>query len=255
MENSWEFMAVRPYHERMLRSETPVFGRIPQGTTHWSVRKRGSLTWEWCTFADRDGVAQQEFLVTDLSVTLIRKRWGAGTYRVMFVSVASGTRQVFGNGKIFELVGSRSSGTPRPAGRPLAEEVPAPRANVERAFVPTSEHAEMVRALLAASDGREGAKELFEALAVPTGIGLAALFSFQERATEQLENIERRLASIEQSLATRARGAAPVQRGITPVDPWSRVLDKLESIEDRLSQAEAPRRSSPGKRSSSPSPR
>ena len=78
----------------MLRSETPVFGRIPQGATHWSIRKRGPLSWEWCTYAGREGVVQQEFGIGDLSITLIRKRWGAGTYRVMFVSLTRGARQI-----------------------------------------------------------------------------------------------------------------------------------------------------------------
>ncbi len=208
---------------RSDRSESPAFGRIPRGATHWSVRKRGPYAWEWCTFADRDGVAQHEFGIGDLSIALIRKRWGEGTYRVMFLSTVTGVRQVFGNGKVFELVGSHQSGTPKPTGRvtPAAEHTPAP----ER----TSEHADMVRALLLAAEGREGAKELFEALAVPTGIGLSSLFGFQEKANERLEAIERRLAALEAKLGQPAATNAPL----------GAVLDKLEAIEQRLARAVA----------------
>lgn len=222
MEKSWAKHGASPYDERMQRNETPVFGRIPRGATHWSIRKRGDYAWEWCTFAGRDGVAQQEFGIGDLSVALIRKRWGEGTYRVMFLSTASGTRQVFGNGKVFELVGSQQSGTPKPTGRAATPE-PAPRAT-------TADHAAMVRALLLAAEGHSGPKELFEALAVPTGIGLSSLFSFQERATERLEGIERRLAALEERLEAGAR--AEVTKG-APID---RVLDKLEAIEARLAK-------------------
>jgi hypothetical protein len=210
----------------VVRSETPVFGRIPRGATHWSIRKRGDYAWEWCTFAGGDGVVQQEFGIGDLSVALIRKRWGEGTYRVMFVSHASGTRQVFGNGKVFELVGSHQTGTPKPTGRVTPAQAEAARP--ER----TADHADMVRALLLAAEGKSGAKEIFEALAIPTGIGLSSLFAFQERASDRLEAIEKRLASLERRL-----GAPPAQTA--PAAPLDRVLDKLEAIEERLSRAAA----------------
>ncbi len=228
MGDSWETR----YLGGVVRSETPVFGRIPRGATHWSIRKRGDYAWEWCTFAGGDGVAQQEFGIGDLSVALIRKRWGEGTYRVMFVSHASGTRQVFGNGKVFELVGSHQTGTPKPTGRvsPGAVQPPHP----ER----TADHVDMVRALLLAAEGQSGPRELFEALAVPTGIGLSSLFAFQERASERLEAIERRLASLEERL-----GGAPSSSAHAA--PLERVLDKLESIEERLARAVQPPRGQP----------
>lgn len=203
------------------RSESPAFGRIPRGATHWSVRKRGPYAWEWCTFAGRGGVAEHEFGIGDLSIALIRKRWGEGTYRVMFLSTVTGVRQVFGNGKVFELLGSHQTGTPKPTGRvtpPIEEHAAQPEA--------TADHSDMVRALLLAADGRSSPKELFEALAIPTGIGLSSLFSFQEKATERLEAIERRLAALEAKLGQQASAA-----------PLGAVLDKLEAIEARLARA------------------
>ncbi len=204
----------------MQRSESPAFGRIPRGATHWSIRRRGDYAWEWCTFAGRDGVAQQEFGIGDLSLALVRKRWGAGTYRVMFLSIGGGARQVFGNGKVFELVGSNQTGSPRPMGKIT----PEPQAEL------TATHSDMVRALLLAGDGRSAPKDLFEALAVPTGIGLSQLFAFQERATERLEAIERRIAAIE------ARVGVPSIDG----SRLDRMLDKLESIEARLPRPASP---------------
>jgi hypothetical protein len=245
----------------MQRNETPIFGRIPQGATHWSIRKRGELSWDWCTFADREGVAQQEFPLTDLAVPLIRRRWGAGIYRVMFLSNAGGVRQVFGNGKVFELTGANQAGSPRPAGREPPENVAPQSATGSSPDAPatTAEHHDMVRALLLASEGHKSAKELFEALAVPTGIGLSSLFSFQERASERLEAIERRLVSLEQRLSAGASAPDPAPRPPSP-DPWARVLDKLEAIEARMRPAAEPappaRRSSPGpRRNASPAPR
>lgn len=217
----------RAYNGTMVRNETPVFGRIPRGATHWSIRKRGDYAWEWCTFAGRDGVAQQEFGIADLSVALIRKRWGEGTYRVMFLSHTSGTRQVFGNGKVFELVGSNQSGTPKPTGRATPEAGPAPAEQ-------TADHSDMVRALLLSAQGQSGAKELFEALAIPTGIGLSSLFSFEQRANDRLDAIERRLAALEERL-----GAAAPAPALSSA-PLDRVLDKLEALEARLTRAAAP---------------
>jgi hypothetical protein len=213
----------------MRRRDSEVLGKVPAGATHWSVRRKSAYAWDWCTYAHRDGIARQEFPVSELSVDAIRDRWGSGTYRVMFIALGNGVRQVHGNGKIFELTATPGGGTPRPAGRALVD-APAPEA-----------HDEMVRVLLDAARGKQSATELYETLAVPMGMGLSALFTGQDRILERLDTLERRLMALER------RAAAPDAAEAGNATRLDRLLDRLESLEGHLVRSPAPpRRNSPG---------
>jgi hypothetical protein len=216
-----------------LRRDSTLLGKTPAGTTHWTVSRKGALAWESCTH--RSGVDWQgEFPIADLSLALIRRRWGDGVYRVSFLALGRGSRQMLGAGRIFEISGSgERSPAPKP-GRAPADTGAAPE-----------DHSEMIRALLKAQEGKRTPNELFEALAVPTGMGLSSLFSSLERVSERLEAIERRLEALEAHDPPAAPAAAPLER----------VLDKLEAIEQRLAQAAPPGRSPPGGRRGSPLPR
>jgi len=217
----------------MRRRDSEIFGKVPAGATHWSVRRKDVLTWEWCTYAGADGVVKQEFPIADLSLATVRDRWGNGTYRVMFLALGQGIRQVYGNGKIFELTAALRGGTPRPMGRVREEDAPA----ADPAY------GDMVRVLLKAGHGKETPAEVYEALAVPLGMGLSALYAAQDRITERLDAIERRLAALELRPPDEAsddeKAAAP---------RLDRLLDRLESIEGHLARSAPVRRNSPGAR-------
>ncbi len=214
----------------MIRSDTPAFGRIPEGATHWSVRREGPHAWQWCTFTDRQGVVQHEFMISDLDVALIKRRWGPGKYRVMFLAIVGGARRVFGNGRVFELGPSQPRVSPAKAERAARPDASAKEAGTEP-FEP------IVRSLLAAGQGQKNAGELFHALAVPTGIGLGQLFEAQAAIGERLTAIERRLDALERG----ARPRPPPEDSPAALD---RVLAKLDAIETRLAP---PRRRSPSR--------
>jgi hypothetical protein len=193
------------------------------------VRRKAGLAWEWCTFAAEDGIVRQEFPIAELSLAHVRDRWGNGTYRVMFVSLGQGARQVFGHGKIFELTASQVGGTPRPVGRDREEALPVGDAR-----------GDMVRVLLKAGYDKTTPAEVYEALAVPMGMGLSALFAGQERTSERLDALERRLAALEAKLVP----VAEEER--TPTSSrLDRLLDRLESIEGHLARPVPTRRPSP----------
>jgi hypothetical protein len=195
-----------------LRRDSTILGKTPPGTTHWTLSRKGALAWESCTF--RSGTEwQHDFAIGELGVAFIRRRWGEGTYRVTFVALSRGGREVLGHGRVFEIGGAgERNPTPRPEG------------------TTPEDHSGMVRALLRAGEGKRTAVELFEALAVPTGMGLSALFSQLERVAERLEGIERRLSALEAQAAEE-----PAAPGREP--PLDRVLDKLDAIEQRLALA------------------
>lgn len=223
------------------RRDSEVFGKLPQGATHYSVRRKGALTWEWCTYAGPEGVATQEFSIGDLSLATIRKRWGNGTYRLMFLALGRGTRQVFGNGKIFELTAPERSATPRAAGA-VARRGAAPigRVGLVAAQAPAPEdHGDLVRALLRAGEGKRDGRELFESLAIPVGMALGSAFSSIEKVQARLVAVEERLASIEAKLGMRL--------GIDPAaeDRLDRLLGKLETLESRLDRPASRRRTPP----------
>lgn len=219
----------------MKNRESDVFGKVPVGVTHWSIRQKGSLSWDWCTFRSADGTEHQDFPIAELSLATIRDRWGAGTYRVLFLSLGRGIRQSHGNGKIFEV-----KRTPRGAARTTEvqggamHDHPAPE-----------DHSEMVRVLLRAAQGKRTPAELFETLAVPLGMGLSSLFTMQERIGERLDAIEHRLATLESNGAPASRDE---QAGASRLD---RLLDRLEAIERHLAPPPS-RKPSPGPRRQSP---
>jgi hypothetical protein len=222
------------------RRDSEVFGKVPQGATHYSVRRKGALTWEWCTYAGPEGVATHEFVIGDLSLATIRKRWGNGTYRLMYLALGRGTRQVFGNGKIFELTGPERSATPRTAGAARRGAVPIGRVGLVAAHSPAPEdHSDLVRALLIAGEGKRDGQELFESLAIPVGMALGSAFSSIEKVQARLLAVEERLASIEAKLGGRVGGDAPAE------DRLDRMLQKLESIESRLERPASRRRTPP----------
>jgi hypothetical protein len=198
-----------------LRRDSTLLGKTPPGTTHWTLNRKGALAWEPCTWRS-DTEWHHEFPIADLSIATIRRRWGDGVYRVSFWAVSRGGRQSLGVGKVFDISGSGERG-------------PAPRAEE---YTP-EDHSHLVRALLRAGEGKRTPQELFEALAVPTGMGLSTLSSQIERIAERLAEIERRLEALE---ARRAPEAAAAPASI------DRVLDKLDAIEQRLAQAVPPPR-------------
>jgi hypothetical protein len=221
-----------------VRRDSDVFGKLPQGATHFSVRTKGPLAWEWCTYAGPSGVATHEFPIAELSLATIRKRWGSGTYRLMFVALVRGTRQVFGNGKIFELTAPERSATPRPTGSGAGRRSPVAiaRVGLVASSAPAPEdHTELVHALLASGAGKRDGQELFQSLAVPVGMALGSAFSSIEKLSARFEAVERRLASIEASLGSRAGTDSGADR-------LDRMLDKLDSIEARLERPATRRR-------------
>jgi hypothetical protein len=204
------------------RTGSSVFGRVPVGTTHFSLSRKGALGWEGVTHRDRSGWHHQ-FPIADLSVSLIVTRWGPGTYRASFLSLGRSGEESLGAGRVFEVTPTAGGQVRHPSPQP-------------------DDHSEMVRALLHAADGKRSPGELFEALAIPTGMALSALFTAVERLNERLDLIERRLD------APRGRVAAPPEARAAEEDAFERVLAKLESIEQRLPPA---RRPSPGRRTPS----
>lgn len=220
-----------------VRRDSATIGRAPAGATHWSVRRKGQLAWEQCTHGSPGGPLAQEFPFADLSLATIRSRWGPGTYRVSFLVVARGTRQVVGNGKTFEL--------PEAAAR-AGDDGKTPE-----------DHTHMVRALLRAAEGKHQPEELFEALAIPLGMALSSLFTLQDRMGERLDAMERRLALLEDRLQVQRAPEADASPML------GRILEKLDAMERRLtppappapapaarrdSPAGGPRRDSPGER-------
>jgi hypothetical protein len=208
-----------------LRRDSTLLGKTPAGTTHWTLSRKGSLAWEPCTFRS-EAEWSHEFPIADLSIALVRRRWGSGVYRVSFWAVSRGGRQSLGAGKVFEI---SESGERGPAPRP-EEHTP-------------EDHSRLVRALLRAGEGKRTPQELFEALAVPTGMGLSTLSSQIERIAERLSEIERRLEALEGRPAP-LPPAAPAA--------MDRVLDKLDAIEQRLAQAVPPAPRPGGRRSPPP---
>lgn len=217
-----------------VRRDSATIGKAPAGATHWSMRRKGQLAWEQCTHGSPQGTLAQEFPLADLSLATIRTRWGPGTYRVSFLVVARGSRQVVGNGKTFEV------SEPARAG----DEGKTPE-----------DHSHMVRALLRAAEGKHQPEELFEALAIPLGMALSSLFTLQDRMGERLEALERRLALLEDRLNVQRAPEADASPML------GRILEKLDAMERRLtpptpaapaarrdSPAGGPRRDSPGER-------
>lgn len=222
-----------------IRRDSDVFGKLPQGATHFSVRSRGALAWQWCTYAGPSGVATHEFPIAELSLATIRKRWGSGTYRLMFIALGRGTRQVFGNGKIFELTAPERSATPRPAGSGAGRRSPVAigRVGLVASAAPAPEdHSDLVHALLASGAGKRDGQELFQSLAVPVGMALGSAFSSIEKISARFDAMERRLESIEACLG----GTRPSDDA--GGDRLDRMLDKLESIEARLERPATRRR-------------
>jgi hypothetical protein len=202
-----------------LRRDSALMGKTPAGATHWTVSRKGSLSWESCTWRTETEWSH-EFPIADLGVALIRKRWGDGIYRVAFLSVSRGKRQSLGAGRVFEVSDA-------------GEQPPPPRPVTGFGTPEPEDHSGMVHALLRGAEGKRTANELFEALAVPTGMGLSTLFAQLGRVAERLEGIERRLSALEAHpppAATAAGAQAPLDR----------VLDKLDAIEQRLAQAAPP---------------
>jgi hypothetical protein len=207
-----------------LRRDSALLGKTPAGATHWTLSRKGALGWEPCTYRS-DIVWSHEFPIADLSIALIRRRWGDGVYRVSFWAVSRGGRKDLGAGKVFELSASGERGE-------------APRADE---YTP-EDHSHLVRALLRAGEGKRTPQELFEALAVPTGMGLSTLSSQIERIAERLSEIERRLEALEARPAPPAPAPASIDR----------VLDKLDAIEQRLAHAVPPAVRPGGRRSPPP---
>ena len=167
-----------------VRRDSALLGKVPAGATHWTLSRKGALSWEPCTH--RAGSEwQHEMPLEDLSLATIRRRWGEGTYRASFLAISRAGRQLLGHGRIFEVSGGGARTPPPRPGRAGAG-APAP-----------DDHSDMVRALLRAADGKRSAAELFEALAIPTGMGLSSLFASLERVAERLDAIERRLGAVE----------------------------------------------------------
>jgi hypothetical protein len=235
-----------------LRRDSALLGKTPAGATHWTLSRKGALAWESCTWRT-DVEWQTEFPLADLGVAVIRKRWGEGIYRVSFLSLGRGGRQSLGPGRVFEIDGATErTPTPRPAEaqRPQARAVAmgeTPKPPARPATDVPEDHSPMIHALLRAAEGKRTPAELFEALAVPTGMGLSSLFSQLERVAERLEVIERRLSALEDR--------SPQSPSRAPETHLDRVLDKLDAIEQRLAHAVPSSRPGGRKNRESPAPR
>lgn len=219
----------------VVRRDSSVFGKAPMGATHFALSRKGPLAWEWCSCRSGDQWLH-ELPIADLALPTLRRRFGHGTYRVTFLALSRGNRQVLGSGRVFDLTASGD----RPASR---DDAPAPE-----------DHSDLVRALLRAAEGKRTPQELFEALAIPTGMGLSSVLASLERLSERLETVERRLDGLERSDKGRP-DSTPAARLADPA--MDRVLEKLESIERRLPGPQPARRASPAgkRRGESPPPR
>ena len=102
----------------------------------------------------------------------------------------------------------------------------------------------MVRVLLKAGHDKGTPAEVYDALAVPLGMGLSSLFAGQDRLGERLDALERRLGALEAKLDERVAPAVIDERepSSTRLD---RLLDRLESIEGHLTRSAPARRPSP----------
>jgi hypothetical protein len=89
-----------------------VLGTIPDQATHWGCRKRADhperldphKRWAWCDWQVGEGIAGAEFPIDTLNADEIRRRWGPGTYRVMYLVLAAGNKKVVGQGPSFTLL-------------------------------------------------------------------------------------------------------------------------------------------------------
>lgn len=90
----------------------PMLGAVPQHATHWACRKLaehperlpGHKRWTWCEWEIAQGVAGKEFPIGSLNPAEVRRRWGPGTFRLMYLVLAEGNKKVAGQGPAFRLL-------------------------------------------------------------------------------------------------------------------------------------------------------
>ena len=96
-----------PYRPRArVTPDHPVFGAAPVSVTHWAIKRQTPMgQWEPLSFVTPDGqVEVREFPIAELSVDIVRQRWGAGTYRVSWRDQApNGGLVARGSGRIFTV--------------------------------------------------------------------------------------------------------------------------------------------------------
>jgi len=82
-----------------------IFGRIPKGADTWVIQRNDGGTWTRLKYAaPARGVAIQEWPLVELSLDSVRKRWGRGEYKIIWMGYREGQRTSLGPGKVFELL-------------------------------------------------------------------------------------------------------------------------------------------------------
>jgi hypothetical protein len=217
--------------ERAPSVDAEVIGSPPANATHWQLRRQTAGGWSRCDFAAGDGdVAVAEWPLGELSLATVRRRWGAGTYRVVWMA-STPKRKPCGTGRPFILKPPAPRPVAPPAPRPVAPPAPAPAA------VPAV--APGMAAMLSAMGGELGA--LAPAL---------MLFQFiSGQAQEQADRvIARERLALERDLArererseeSRAffREMAAVQQrgGAAQSAAMTKVMERIEALGERFEE-------------------
>jgi len=87
-------------------SDTAVLGTPGEDVTHWGIMRRTRKNWDRLDHPNADGVRLMLWPLADLSVAEVRRRWGAGEYRVFWMHVdpeAEVRQKAAGNGIPFKL--------------------------------------------------------------------------------------------------------------------------------------------------------
>lgn len=100
--------------------ESSVFGVIPRGASHWRLSQQVAGGWSRCEHSAGGEVVVSEWPLSELSLPVIRSRWGAGSYRVTWIA-SQPRRRVCGTGRVFTL-----RPPPPPPPRPAAPPPPPP---------------------------------------------------------------------------------------------------------------------------------
>jgi hypothetical protein len=81
----------------------PRFGNPTPDATHWQIHRMGGAGDELLSFPDPDGVMSTRWPIADLSMALVRERWGAGKYHVRWYTADGDGNRTRGKSPTFEI--------------------------------------------------------------------------------------------------------------------------------------------------------
>lgn len=100
------------------------FGSVPESAEYWGIQRTGmGGAWEVLAYGTPgSGVELREWPLAELSEAEVRRRWGAGLYRVQWLKGnGRGGRAAIGYGRTFKLTAPESASAPlAPAPSPLS---------------------------------------------------------------------------------------------------------------------------------------